>query len=302
MDDDGFLGRECLECERYFKLKPGTGLPTDHCHCPYCSYEGKSDTFWTPEQNEYAASMAKKIGYEKFIDPFLKDITKSWKKLERETRGSMFQIKVKENRTKPFFPIKYYREKELETVIECDNCHLHFAIYGVFSRCPDCTEINSFSVFKKSIEVSRKQFQLFEQFANEKETIEANLKFILANSISAFDALGKDLRTRKPKLFPKKPHNLFQNLSELEKVMDKNFQLALSDELEQFPFLNRMFQVRHIYEHNMGVVDETFVTKTKSPRTSIGKKYELNESEISSFLEDLLELGTLIEGAYKNHI
>ncbi|MDZ7792117.1 MAG: hypothetical protein U5P10_00065 [Spirochaetia bacterium] len=51
-DEDGMLGRECLECEEYFKIKPGTGLETTYCHCPYCEYEGEADTFWTPEQIE----------------------------------------------------------------------------------------------------------------------------------------------------------------------------------------------------------------------------------------------------------
>ena len=37
-DKEGHTGRECPKCEKYFKIKFGTGLPdaTD-CHCPYCN-------------------------------------------------------------------------------------------------------------------------------------------------------------------------------------------------------------------------------------------------------------------------
>ncbi|WP_416866752.1 MAG: hypothetical protein ACMVP2_03640 [Imperialibacter sp.] len=301
LDDDGFLGRECLKCKRYFKLKPGTGQPTRYCHCPYCDYEGDSDTFWTPEQNRYLESMARKIGFEKYVDPMIKEFTKSLKELESESKGSMFQIKVKENASRPFFPIHYYSENHLETVVECDSCNLEFAIYGVFSRCPDCTKINSFSVFKKSLEVSKKQFELFEHLVAEKEIIETNLKFILSNSISSFDGLGKDLRTRRPDLFPKKPLNLFQNLDELEKVLQNNFKVNLAEDIDNYAFIKKMFQVRHICEHNMGVIDQAFITKTQASQSEIGKKYELRKNEISAFLAEILELGKLVEKAYKNN-
>ena len=38
LDDKGMVGRQCpaTDCERYFKLKPGTGLNSDVTRCPYC--------------------------------------------------------------------------------------------------------------------------------------------------------------------------------------------------------------------------------------------------------------------------
>src|SRR5690606_10549834 len=112
-DEDGFIGRECLECKRYFKLKPGTGLPTQYCNCPYCEYEGEQNTFWTQDQLDYAQSVGKQIAYEKLVAPLLDDLTKSFKKLESSTKGGFLQIKVNTTRNKPFFPIKYYNESEL---------------------------------------------------------------------------------------------------------------------------------------------------------------------------------------------
>src|SRR5258706_6818298 len=94
LDDQGMLGRECLKCLRYFKLKPGTGLPTDHCHCPYCDYEGKATTFWTPAQLEYAKSVGLNQVYNQFIKPSLDDLTRSFKELETSSRNSLIKIKV----------------------------------------------------------------------------------------------------------------------------------------------------------------------------------------------------------------
>jgi hypothetical protein len=300
-DDDGFVGRECLECKRYFKLKPGTGLPTQHCHCPYCEYEGDQNTFWTQDQLDYAQSVGKQIAYEKLVAPLLDDLTKSFKKLESSTRGGFLQIKVNTTRTKPFFPIKYYNESELETLLTCDNCKLEFAIYGVFSRCPDCSQLNAFSIFKKSIEVCKKQIDLFNQFPHDKDVELANLKFILSNAISSFDGLGKELRKKLVGQFPDKPKNLFQNIDELEKVLLQNFSLDIKTQLSDYSFLRQMFQVRHVFEHNMGVVDADFIRKVPSLNHLVDRKYPLTLNEVQMFLGLLTDLGKLIEDEAKKH-
>ena len=73
VDEDGMLGRECLECKQYFKIKPRAGLPTSLCHCPYCEYEGSADKFWTQDQLEYARIMAINQAINKTINPSLRD-------------------------------------------------------------------------------------------------------------------------------------------------------------------------------------------------------------------------------------
>src|SRR5690554_5791879 len=122
LDENGMMGRECLECEQYFKLKPGTGLETDHCHCPYCDYEGNADTFWTQAQLEYARSIAMQQAFNKIVKPQLDKLTNSFKQLERNSRNSLIQFKVKTTGNNYRFPIKYYSESELETNLTCDNC------------------------------------------------------------------------------------------------------------------------------------------------------------------------------------
>lgn len=62
LDELGYLGRECPEeeCLGYFKVKPGTGLTGEErdCHCPYCGFTASNQLFWTPDQIEYAKSVA----------------------------------------------------------------------------------------------------------------------------------------------------------------------------------------------------------------------------------------------------
>lgn len=296
LGDDGMMGRECLECEQYFKLKPGTGLPTSYCHCPYCEYEGNSDTFWTPAQLEYAKSVAINQAFEKYVKPTLDSIKKSFKELERDTRNSLIQFKVTTKNDNYSLPIKYYTEQELETKITCSNCELEFSIFGVFSRCPDCKELNAFLTFEKSLEVTSKQLEIFSKPEIPDEIRNQSLSFVLSSCISAFDGLGKELRKRNPSKYPTRPKNLFQNLYLLNEKLGGYFE----KEHPRFNFLIRLFQVRHIYEHNMGVIDEDFISKLPAYNTQKGRKYKLSTNELKDFIEGMRELGELVKTHFEN--
>lgn len=110
-DEDGYLGRECpvKECLGYFKITPGTGIKGPApCHCPYCGHAGDNNTFWTPEQLEYAQSIA----FRAFTDALQKDL-KSMEFEQRPRGGFGIGISMKFTPGAPH-PIKHYKEKELE--------------------------------------------------------------------------------------------------------------------------------------------------------------------------------------------
>jgi hypothetical protein len=290
LDDQGFLGRECPKCEMYFKVKPGTGLPIDYHICPYCNYKGSNNEFFTKEQIEYAKSIALK----QTIEPLLDEFGNSLKKLETSTRGGFVQFKVSWDRNP--IRIQYYQEKDLETDVTCDSCGLVFSIYGVFSNCPDCGRLNAKVIFEKSIESSRKKLGLSIQEGIANELKEELMKDALLSAISSFDSLGKVLRDKHPSKFPMSPKNLFQNIIELDRILKASFGKEIKDFLsfQGSEFLLRMFQVRHIYEHNAGVVDDDFIKKIPALISLKGRKYNLEKQEIDSFLETILELGRQI--------
>src|SRR6266536_351160 len=158
-DEDGYLGRECpvQECLGYFKITPGTGIKGPApCRCPYCGHSGENKTFFTQEQIEYAKS----IVIRQVSDAFFKDLKSL--EFEHKLRGSFcigISMKVK---TSPLQPIRYYREKQLETEVVCDSCTLRYAIYGVFGWCPDCGVHNSFQILTKNFELIKKELLLAE--------------------------------------------------------------------------------------------------------------------------------------------
>ncbi len=67
LDKDGFLRRECPNCERQFKWWPTpssedaseeTQEAPEAYFCPYCHEPAGPDTWWTKEQREYAQELA----------------------------------------------------------------------------------------------------------------------------------------------------------------------------------------------------------------------------------------------------
>jgi len=70
--------------------------------------------------------------------------------------------------------------------------------------------------------------------------------------------------------------------------------LSASLSPDDYTFLIRMFQVRHIYEHNAGVVDEHFCRKVPNMGFMRGRRYRLERGEVSRFLELLPSLASAV--------
>jgi hypothetical protein len=55
-----------------------------------------------------------------------------------------------------------------------------------------------------------------------------------------------------------------------------------------------MFQVRHIYEHNAGVIDSEFVMKLPAYSHQLGRKFPLKKDDVKLFIVHMRQLGDAI--------
>ena len=281
-DDDGYLGRECpvADCLGYFKITPGTGVKGPApCYCPYCGHKGESNTFFTQEQIEYAKS----IVLRQVTDAIHKDL----KSLEFEHKPQgLFGIglSLKVQRSAPL-PIRYYREKELETAITCDSCTLRYAIYGVFGWCPDCGVHNSLQILVKNLELARKELTLA-------ATAEADLANhligdALENAVSAFDGFGRELCQRKS------IEMRFQNLAAARRKVQDAFGFDFAEALSpsEWDAACRAFQKRHLLAHKMGVIDDDYIQKANDPGAILGRRIALSQAEVEASISIVEALG-----------
>lgn len=281
-DEDGYIGRECPvpECLGYFKITPGTGIKGPApCHCPYCGHSGDSQRFFTQEQIEYARSVAMR----KITDAIHKDL----KSLEFEYKpegafGIGISIKVKESTPRP---IRYYREKQLETEVVCDNCTLRYAIYGVFGWCPDCGVHNSLQILLTNLELARKELVLSESV--DLLLTDHLIGDALENVVSAFDGFGRNICSQKAADIH------FQNLPLARHKVQEMFGLDFADALGpiEWESVCRVFQKRHLLAHKMGVIDEEYVRKANDPGAVVGRKIRVNGEEVTSAISIIEVLG-----------
>ncbi|MFZ0964125.1 MAG: hypothetical protein WAO35_24935 [Terriglobia bacterium] len=285
-DEEGYVGRECPvnECLGYFKITPGTGVKGPApCFCPYCGHSGASKNFFTQEQVEYAKSVVMRQVTEA-VKADLKSL-----EFEHKPRGGI-GISMKLQPSSPM-PLRYYREKRLETEVLCDNCTLRYAIYGVFGWCPDCGVHNSLQILTKNLELAKKELALAESL--DKELADHLVGDALENVVSAFDGFGREICTQKAADIH------FQNLNGARRKVQEAFGIDFADVLvpADWETACRVFQKRHLLAHRMGVVDAEYIQKVNDPGAVAGRKVSLSRDEVTSAISIIETLGRrLFEG------
>lgn len=280
-DPEGFLGRECpnLECEGYFKIKPGTGLKgTDlRCHCPYCGQSGPARTFGTKEQIEYAKSVV--LG--KVTDAIRQDLKSM--EFEVKPRGPLgIGISMKVQAGRPV-SIRHYREKALETHVVCDACTLEYAVYGVFAFCPDCGVHNSLLILDRNLDLVRKQLALASGQSEElaRQLIENGLE----DCVSSFDGFARECcRVRAAKSSdPGGAENLsLQNLARATKRLQGLFAIDLEGAVSKTDWqaAHVAFMRRHVLAHRSGVVDHQYLDETGDSPGLLGRRLRIEAGDV----------------------
>lgn len=289
-DEMGYIGRECPnpDCEGYFKILNGTGLKgIQDCYCPYCGYQDNQQHFVTKDQIEYAKSVVLR----KVTD----SLTKELKKLEFESkpRGSFgigISMKVKPGQIPP---IHLYREPDLEKYIECPNCTLKYAVYGIFAFCPDCGQHNSLQILHANMEIIRKMIEMAS--LSSPDVAEKLIENALEDCISSFDGFGREvcrINNSKAK-FPNKTLKIsFQSLDGANANIQQYFGFRLENEIdnEEWESANISFQKRHLLTHTMGIIDDEYVRRSGDSSVIVGRKVIVTADEVLKLIPTIEKL------------
>lgn len=289
-DESGQVGRECpsADCSGYFKIVPGTGLEgVSNCHCPYCGHTADQSEFLTLDQVEYAKSVALR----RVMDAAVKDL----KSLEFDVKpkgplGIGFSMKVKPGRR---YPVRRYREKMLETHIECSGCTLKYAVFGVFAFCPDCGQHNSLQILDKNLELVAKMLDM--AATAEPEVAAGLIGNALEDCVSAFDGFGREMcriHAKNSTDAAKAEKMSFQNLEGAKQNLVELFGLDFSAGLngDEWRAAIRGFQKRHLLSHTMGVVDDEYVRKSGDAQAIVGRKVSVGADEVRELIRTISKL------------
>lgn len=288
-DEEGFTGRECPECEGYFKIEFGTGLEGEDlpCRCPYCGHSASHDEFWTKAQIEYAQSVA----LHTLSDALHKDL----KAMEFETKpkgpfGIGISMKVKPGRP---IPIHYYREEDLETEITCESCTLRYSVFGVFGFCPDCGQHNSLQILNSNLDLIGKMIAL--AGTSDAEISEKLIENSLEDCVSAFDGFGREwsrvYASRSNKLEKDKALS-FQNLEKANAQLNKQFGMKLDEAVGNVVWRRAItgFQKRHLLAHKMGVIDQEYIDRSGDNSLPAGRKVRVTSTDLTDLVDAIRKL------------
>ena len=231
-DDDGLTGRECpqSDCEGYFKIKFGTGIKDpnyEKCFCPYCGYAGKQDEFYTKEQVKFIKSVAMQ-----HVQGLLDKEFRKWdRQLRSASKGSF--IKLSLDYKKSHHPLAYYAEKELETILVCENCTLEYAIYGKFAKCPDCGTANSLQILSANLSLIQKLL-----LQAETQTDPSFQEYLIQNAledvVSSFDSFGRNSLALTTKNNELEEINIsFQNILKAKDKIEQHFGFDFSQNMSE---------------------------------------------------------------------
>lgn len=289
-DPDGFLGRQCTQkdCRKYFKIKPGTGLPKPtRAFCPYCGHADSPNDFWTDEQKDYALSI---VG-----NKVMGEVAQTLRKHEFNIRprgpfGIGFSLKIRHTPD----PIRYYAEREVETPLKCERCTLDYAIYGLFAFCPDCGTHNSLQILSKNFEVISKLILLGE--GADADVVSQLTTDALENAVSTFDGFGREVcRVAAPQCSdPAKAAAIsFQSIEGArQRILDLfGFDFASKLTPDEWIHVVRCFKKRHVIAHKLGVMDVMYVQSASDPNAIAGRKVSVSREEIESLGRSLARIG-----------
>jgi hypothetical protein len=307
IDDEGFFGRACPACERFFKMKADewTDLPDDaKVTCPYCGERPEDPgDFMTMAQTEYSTSaleaMAEQFAFEQ--------VTNMFRELQSQNRpGSGIEITVNEQPPSRR-SVDDYVEDQVRRALTCDNCGNTHAVYGATAFCPVCGPRPAASTVLEAIDRAGLTLALEDALPDElREQSRAEGIFdktaeeAVKEAVTLFEVFMRDQffsRSPNAEAIVKGMGNVFQRLDDLDKLFAANAGFAISDVVDAATRerLKVVFQQRHVLTHNQGIIDQKYLDRVPTARQTVGQKLTITRADAEAALTALRNVVRAVE-------
>lgn len=271
---NGFFGRECNnpDCKRYFKIHQDS--LKDEMYCPYCGLLFNKNELWTQDQLKYAQENAKEEAMVYASNEIIKMLSNTFGKQSGSSKKSFLNISFKPGSPYRKKYISPPTEKEIDSEIECSECKAEFQVYGIFGYCPLC-KCDNIMIYDTNISI------ILTEIENASDKNRA-LRHAYNDLVSTFEDFCKKRNKTQIK------YN-FQNLDNAEKFFKDAYRINLFDGFKKDEVLTmkRLFQKRHVYQHNKGVIDQKYTNV-------IPEDVSLLEQVAPLYLEEFREATTVM--------
>jgi len=267
-DSEGKFGHNCPKCDEYWRSGP---FPN---YCPYCSLSTQSHQFLSTAQRKYI-----ELYCEKWQQVQLGDVgTETTIDLDKIADATI------NGTEKPAF---YIADERQQTLLRCRECNEFNDILGKFGHCSLCFTRNDFEVLSQEL------------FPAIRKDLNAGLApdRCLRDTVSAFDTCIKQYSRVLALQVPMTPRRRdfmqksnFSSLSGMAEKFTGWFDINLRKNIseEEWEAANRLVLRRHVYEHNGGVVDENYVSRSKDKTVRLGQRISEKSEDIHQLISSLL--------------
>jgi Zn finger protein HypA/HybF involved in hydrogenase expression len=264
--DQGFIGRACNsdKCGRYFKVHANS--LKDQLFCPYCGLQFSKNELLTEDQEAYLKQA--------FIEQAREYVLGQADKMFARLASASSQYK---NVTIKHTPINYrakevspnYQEFEVDSELVCPGCSSSFQVFGVFGYCPGCGAENIL-VYDANLEIIK------QEISASSDPVRA-LRHAYSDVVSTFEQYCK----RKAKQITTELAR-FQILFEARSFFQNQLGIDILDGLtaDDLLTIRRLFQKRHLYEHEGDRINEKYVKMIPEDAHLLGQCAQLSIEEL----------------------
>lgn len=302
-DEEGFFGRECPACERFFKLREDQwlALPDEvTTTCPYCGRESADPSdFSTQQQLERARSAGMAIA-QQYVHDAIRETFGRLQTPRLRPGQSGIQITVSNSPPPPIGSLLCYVEEQVRRTITCDNCQTVYGVYGATAFCPICGPRAAADTVLEAIERGRHALALEDALPEDlREQARADGVFDKAaadavkETVTLFEVFTRDqFISRVPEheaIVKDKGRGVFQRIDDVDTLFVDHVGTAISALVEDdvWTRLQTVFQQRHVLVHQQGIVDQQYVDRVPHALQQVGQRLVLGRQDAGRALDAL---------------
>lgn len=240
-------------------------------HCPYCGEKFRKEELFTPDQREYLRQVVRRE-----VTPVIVD---ELRRIARSTlKGPHWSFKAGPVQPLPPVPEPPI-DPQADSQLQCPDCDLRFQVDGIFGYCPGCLSEN--------LRLYDANLALIMRELASPHVSTRQLRHAYADLVSTFEIFCRKEAARLG-IVPTRMQNL--------EVARKSFLNALQLDILSVPTaaqnldLRRVFQKRHIAEHNDNVIDHKYVKAIPEDTQLIGTKAKLSGDELERAAQGLRQV------------
>jgi len=177
-----------------------------------------------------------------------------------------------------------YKEREVDTELECCECNTQFQIYGIFGYCPGCKCEN--------LQIYDTNWSIIKRGIDNSDDKNRQLRHAYSDLVSTFEMFC----SRKAKKITSEPGK-FQVLFDACKFFKTHANVDMLESLSQSALLSlrRVFQKRHVCIHAGGIINERYIKMIPEDAKLLGTDVVLTEKELEETATAMrIALGELV--------